>query len=42
MCYQVPNRQIIMKVKLAACGYQENDMLSKVLQARLMLYSEGC
>lgn len=26
----VPNRQIIMKVKLAACGYQENDMLSKV------------
>ena len=25
----VPNRQIIMKVKLAACGYQENDMLSK-------------
>lgn len=26
---QVPNRQIIMKVKLAACGYQENDILSK-------------
>ncbi|KAK9865923.1 hypothetical protein WJX84_001850 [Apatococcus fuscideae] len=25
----VPNRQIIMKVKLAACGYQENDILSK-------------
>lgn len=25
----VPNRQIIMKVKLAACGYQENDLLSK-------------
>ena len=25
----VPNRQIIMKVKLAACGYQESDMLSK-------------
>eukprot|EP00951_Prasinocladus_malaysianus_P027982 scaffold253275_cov43-Prasinocladus_malaysianus.AAC.1 len=25
----VPNRQIIMKVKLAACGYNENDMLSK-------------
>ncbi|CAD7698753.1 unnamed protein product [Ostreobium quekettii] len=25
----VPNRQIIMKVKLAACGYQENDALSK-------------
>jgi dynein heavy chain len=25
----VPNRQIIMKVKLAACGYQENDPLSK-------------
>lgn len=25
----VPNRQIIKKVKLAACGYQENDILSK-------------
>ena len=25
----VPNRQIIMKVKLAACGYQENEILSK-------------
>ena len=25
----VPNRQIIMKVKLAACGFQEYDMLSK-------------
>ena len=25
----VPNRQIIMKVKLAACGYQENEPLSK-------------
>lgn len=25
----VPNRQIIMKVKLAACGYQQNDILSK-------------
>nr|Q39575.1 RecName: Full=Dynein gamma chain, flagellar outer arm [Chlamydomonas reinhardtii]7KZM_C Chain C, Dynein gamma chain, flagellar outer arm [Chlamydomonas reinhardtii]7KZN_C Chain C, Dynein gamma chain, flagellar outer arm [Chlamydomonas reinhardtii]7KZO_C Chain C, Dynein gamma chain, flagellar outer arm [Chlamydomonas reinhardtii]8GLV_AD Chain AD, Dynein gamma chain, flagellar outer arm [Chlamydomonas reinhardtii]8GLV_AX Chain AX, Dynein gamma chain, flagellar outer arm [Chlamydomonas reinhar len=25
----VPNRQIIMKVKLAAAGYQENDILSK-------------
>ncbi|KAK9841874.1 hypothetical protein WJX81_008571 [Elliptochloris bilobata] len=25
----VPNRQIIMKVKLAACGYQENEVLSK-------------
>ena len=25
----VPNRQIIKKVKLAACGYQENEMLSK-------------
>mmetsp|Transcript_5388 Transcript_5388/g.12712 ORF Transcript_5388/g.12712 Transcript_5388/m.12712 type:complete len:4322 (-) Transcript_5388:507-13472(-) len=25
----VPNRQIIMKVKLAACGYLENDILSK-------------
>ena len=29
----VPNRQIIMKVKLAACGYLENDILSKVGQA---------
>ena len=25
----VPNRQTIMKVKLAACGYQENEMLAK-------------
>lgn len=25
----VPNRRIIMKVKLAAAGFQENDILSK-------------
>eukprot|EP00959_Pyramimonas_sp_CCMP1952_P135661 2838187-Pyramimonas_sp.AAC.1 len=25
----VPNRQIIKKVKMAACGFQENDLLSK-------------
>ena len=25
----VPNRQTIMKVKLAACGYQENEVLAK-------------
>ncbi len=25
----IPNRQIIMKVKLAACGYQENELLSR-------------